>query len=356
VTIDISSGNLGGTKTVAAVNGVATFTDLSMNKNGSFTLTASDGALGSATSEAFTFGAKLVFQAQPTTTIAGETINQIRVLVEDAGGHLLTGDNSAVTLSIASGPDATLMGTVTVNAVNGVATFDDIVLQTAGAYKLSATDGTLKSATSGNFNINPDAPTQMTFLRDASDVVAGAKMTSIRVQLQDQFGNLATNYKSAVTLTVADGPGAITGDTSVNVSNGIATFNSVSLRTAGTYTLHVATGGLDLDASSITVTAAAARALAFSQLPTATTVNTSISPAIVVDVVDNFGNVIAGSTVNITLSSNGGKNALAGTKTVAAVSGHATFSDVKLTKAGSFKIKASARGLRSVTASAIVIS
>jgi hypothetical protein len=356
VTIDISSGNLGGTKTVAAVNGVATFTDLSMNKNGSFTLTATDGALGSATSAAFTFGAKLVFQAQPTTTIAGETINQIRVLVEDAGGHLLTGDNSAVTLSIASGPDATLMGTVTVNAVNGVATFDDIILQTAGTYKLSATDGTLKSATSGNFNINPDAPTQMTFLRDASDVVAGAKMTSIRVQLQDQFGNLATNYKSAVTLTVADGPGAITGDTSVNVSNGIATFNSVSLRTAGTYTLHLATGGLDLDTSSITVVAAAARALAFSQLPTATTVNTSISPAIVVDVVDNFGNVIAGSTVNITLSSNGGKNALAGTKTVAAVGGHATFSDVKLTKTGSFKIKASAQGLRSVTASAIVIS
>src|SRR5207237_6099871 len=46
---------LGGTLTVAAVGGVATFSDLSLNKAGTgYTLTAADGTLTGATSAAFT--------------------------------------------------------------------------------------------------------------------------------------------------------------------------------------------------------------------------------------------------------------------------------------------------------------
>ena len=47
-------GTLSGTTTVAAVNGVATFSNLSINKVGTgYTLTASDGSLTAATSSSF---------------------------------------------------------------------------------------------------------------------------------------------------------------------------------------------------------------------------------------------------------------------------------------------------------------
>jgi hypothetical protein len=45
---------LNGTKTVNAVNGVATFSNLSINKTGTFTLVASATGLSAATSTSFT--------------------------------------------------------------------------------------------------------------------------------------------------------------------------------------------------------------------------------------------------------------------------------------------------------------
>src|SRR5207245_1276236 len=74
-----ASGTLAGTKTVAAVNGVATFSTLSLNVAGTgYTLTATATALTGATSNAFNIGAgaaaKLAFSVQPTNAAAGSAI------------------------------------------------------------------------------------------------------------------------------------------------------------------------------------------------------------------------------------------------------------------------------------------
>src|SRR6059058_3222316 len=73
-----ASGTLAGTKTVAAVNGVATFSTLSLNLAGTgYTLTAAATGLTGATSNAFTISstvgpaAKLAFTVQPSNTAAG---------------------------------------------------------------------------------------------------------------------------------------------------------------------------------------------------------------------------------------------------------------------------------------------
>src|SRR5207302_10919517 len=67
---------LSGTTTVAAVNGVATFLDLSLNKTGTgYWLTATATGLN-ATSSGFTItpgaATQLVFGTQPGTTVAGQ--------------------------------------------------------------------------------------------------------------------------------------------------------------------------------------------------------------------------------------------------------------------------------------------
>src|SRR5205823_3675335 len=71
------TGTLSGTKTVAAVAGVATFSGLSIDKAGTgYTLTAT--GAGSTTSAAFNITAgtatQLVFSVQPSTTVAGAAI------------------------------------------------------------------------------------------------------------------------------------------------------------------------------------------------------------------------------------------------------------------------------------------
>src|SRR5207245_501858 len=85
-----ASGTLAGTPTVAAVNGVATFANLSIDNPGTgYTLTASATGLTSATPSPCTSGvgaaAKLVFTVQPSNAAAGAAITPaVQVAVQDA--------------------------------------------------------------------------------------------------------------------------------------------------------------------------------------------------------------------------------------------------------------------------------
>src|SRR5213078_4121744 len=78
-------------KTVAAVAGVATFADLSVDKaGGGYTLQATAGSL-TAPSQSFTISpaaaAKLAFTVQPSMTQAGATITPaVRVIARDPFG------------------------------------------------------------------------------------------------------------------------------------------------------------------------------------------------------------------------------------------------------------------------------
>jgi uncharacterized delta-60 repeat protein len=105
--------------------------------------------------------AELAFAQQPVSTTASSTLSPITVNVEDATGTLLTSDNSNVSLALGIGPaGATLGGTTTVAAINGVATFSDLTLPSAGNYTLAATDGTDIPATSTTFTIKSPTPAE----------------------------------------------------------------------------------------------------------------------------------------------------------------------------------------------------
>src|SRR5205814_8097473 len=83
-----STGTLSGTKTVAAVAGVASFSGLSIDKAGTgYTLTAT--GAGSATSAAFNItpatATALVFSVEPTNTVAGAAITPAVQITAQAG-------------------------------------------------------------------------------------------------------------------------------------------------------------------------------------------------------------------------------------------------------------------------------
>ena len=158
---DPGGGALAGTTAVHAVNGVATFAALSINKLGTgYSLTAAAAGLAGATSAAFDIGvgpaARLVFTAQPSNANAGATIAPaVQVAVQDAGGNAETAFTGNVTIAIGTNPGGgTLSGTTTVQAVAGVATFSGLSIAQAGSgYTLKATSSTLTSAASTPFTI-----------------------------------------------------------------------------------------------------------------------------------------------------------------------------------------------------------
>jgi hypothetical protein len=251
VTLTLSGGTfVGGGTTVTAQmsSGVATFANLLISAAGTYTLTATDGQLTSATSSSFTIAAstRLAFTQQPTQTVAGIAISpSVAVAVENSAGNVITTDNSFVTLTLSHGCFANGSTTSTMQAVNGVATFGSLVIDATGSYNLVATDGALPSVQSNPFNIVAQA-TQLVFTQQPNNTYAGEAVNpSVAVSLEDGFGNVATGNTSIVTLTLSGGTFFGGGTTATAAAvNGVASFNNLVLLAAGTYTLTATDTGL----------------------------------------------------------------------------------------------------------------
>src|SRR5205823_1840043 len=141
VTVAIGTNPGGGTRSgarrVAAVEGVARFANLAIDKVGTgYTLTAT--GAGSATSAAFNITAgtatALVFSVQPTNTVAGATITPaVQLTAQDGSGNTATGFTGNITVAIGTNPGGgTLSGTATVAASGAVATSSGRTIDRAG--------------------------------------------------------------------------------------------------------------------------------------------------------------------------------------------------------------------------------
>ena len=103
--------------------------------------------------------AKVVITKQPTKAVAGTTSSQpLVVAVKDATGKIETGVHFRVTLELASGPKGGVFAPVTVDAVNGVATFNVVAPAVAGAYTFRATVWGLPAAVSSNIAVTKTQP------------------------------------------------------------------------------------------------------------------------------------------------------------------------------------------------------
>ena len=177
-----AGGTLSGTLTQAAVNGVATFANLSIDRLGTgYTLTAASTGLTAATSAAFNVIAapstKLVFGAQPTSVPKGAAIAPpVTVRILDALGNLTT-STASVTVAIGTNPaGGVLSGTKTIAAVAGVATFSTLSIDKAGVgYTLTAASTGLTGATSTPFDIGAATKILVETKADGTGVVVPAQ-------------------------------------------------------------------------------------------------------------------------------------------------------------------------------------
>ncbi len=246
-------------------------------------------------------------------------------------------------------------GRVDVEA-NGVYTVKlnaNSVKDTTGNAVAAKTLGTITLATAAKLVFTTQPPKTAT----AGKAVA----PSVVVKIEDQAGNVITTDTSTVTIGVGTGPSGatVTGTASVAAKAGVATFSNLLLTKAGTYTLK-ATDGSDTAgiSSSLVVNPAAAAKLVFLQSPVASKVGKPITPAVTVLIEDSLGNIVTTNTTTVKLTTatapSGG--ALSGTVSVAAVAGKATFSNLLLSKAGSYSLKATDGSLVAVTSSVFAVS
>ena len=249
---------LAGTTTVAAVNGVATFSDLSIKDAGTgYTLSAASPNLTSATSTPFDVvtgpPAKLTFTVQPVTTIARTPMPTLVVAVQDAAGNTVNAGNS-ITLTIGTNPGhGSLSGPTIVTAVNGVATFSGVSISNPGiGYTFIAralfAGGTNVNVTSIPFDMVTGPATKLGFTVQPVTTSPGAKLTpAVAVAVQDLAGNtvIAATKSITVALGTNAGSGTLSGTTTVAVVNGVATFSDLSIDNSGAgYTLTAAAANL----------------------------------------------------------------------------------------------------------------
>ena len=372
------SGTLGGTATVAAVNGVASFANLAISQAGTgYTLSAAASGLTGATSGAFDVTAaratQLGFSVQPASVTAGTSIAPaVKVTARDATGSVATGFSGAVTLSISAGTGtagAILSGTVTANAVAGVATFANLSVDNSGTgYRLSAVAAGVSGATSTPFTVNPGAAALVTFTvhpgsAAAATIIPGATGPTIQATVRDDLGNPVKTFNSNVTIAIVTNPagGVLLGTTTVAAANGVANFNDLTIdkATAG-YRLGISAAGLVPDTSNaFSISAGQATSLVFTVQPSNATALAPITPAIRVTAFDAQGNQATGFTGNVTLAiaNNPGGGTLSGITTVGAANGVAVFSGLSISLAGvGYTLQATAAGLVGATSVAFNIN
>ena len=266
-----SGDTLKGTLTATVNNGVAVFSGLTLKDAAQgVTITATAAGLTSVTTQPFnvTLGAtRLVVTTeppQPPSTVAAGTTFTMVVSAEDGLGNVDTTYDGPITLTLAANPgNAILGGTLEVGATNGIATFSDLTLNEPGdGYTILATANGLTSVTTAGFDVTEPPATHLVLATPPPSELAAGTGFGLVVDAEDDQGQIDTNYNSTVTVALAGGPsGASLGGTvSVTANDGVATFNGLTLDTAGTgYTLQLSSGNLEgVTSESIQVDPAAA--------------------------------------------------------------------------------------------------
>ena len=293
---DITTGNSIGTDSHGLTYSPGTGYDLATGLGSPNTQALMPTLVGSST---------LAFGQQPTPAAAGAIMPTVTVDVENSAGSIVTSDNSYVTLSLGTNPfGGRLLGTTTVQAVNGVATFSGLWVDAAGTgYTLIATDGELASATSNAFNITANAaqPVLVTPASAGSNPVTTTS-TSLSVQASDPNSQSLTYTWSAVSVPSGAAAPTFSPNGTTAASATTATFSA-----RGAYTLDVVftdSSGYSRD-SSISVSVVST-AISLGVSPSAITISADSQEQFSAVFLDQFGNNLGAVSLPVTWSAAGG--------------------------------------------------
>ncbi|MCH7876459.1 MAG: Ig-like domain-containing protein, partial [Gemmatimonadetes bacterium] len=140
-------------------------------------------------------GAALAFTVQPTTTTTASVISPaVDVTIHDAFGNIATGTSATIALSFSGSPSgADLLGTTSIAAVEGTASFADLRIEQPGfGYRLAADADGLTAAVSDPFDVTQNVEA-VTVTPDAVTLDALGNTTQLTATATDGVGNPIPN-------------------------------------------------------------------------------------------------------------------------------------------------------------------
>ena len=300
---------------------------------------------------------KLAFIHQPADTAAGATIAPpVTVQIEDSFNNAVHTANIQVTLQV-SPIIARLSGPLSFAAqptdANGLATFPSLSISQVGQYELLAESSGITSATSNPFNIHAGTASKITATAGTpqSALVQTVYGEPLQVTVTDTAGIPVSGVPVVFTAPASGPSGLFGGQPTITVNTDaqghaapVITANS----TAGAFSVTASSTALSGTASfALTNLPVGSSLLAFVQQPADTSAGATISP-VVVGLTDGGGNPVANASVTLSLS--GSTAMLGGALTaITGANGQATFGDLSITAAGSYRLMAVSGSITAVS-------
>jgi streptogramin lyase len=207
VTVGLASNpggtTLGGTVTVAASGGVATFSGLTLTQAASgYTLYVSGSGPISTTSSAITVtpasATQLVFTQPPPSTVQVSTPFSMQASIEDAYGNVVTTASATVSVAFANNPTgATLGGTLSVTTSQGVASFTNLTINKIGSgYTLGVSNSGLSSATSNPINVTKNGNAAIALFAPAGNPAPDLSLAPLVLDSPDLWDGLGLKKRA----------------------------------------------------------------------------------------------------------------------------------------------------------------
>ncbi|MEJ2152679.1 MAG: invasin domain 3-containing protein, partial [Gemmatimonadota bacterium] len=263
VALSTNHGSLGG----VLDNGDGTYTAIltasTLPQTATITGTVNATPITDTATVAFVIGSadRLEIVQQPSTTAVGALfVPRVSVRVVDANGNTVPSFTGPISVAIGNNPGGgSLIGTTTVNAVGGTATFPNLAISQAGSgYTLVFSGAGFTPVTSIPFTVTAGGASGATSTITANPTsipADGASTSTITVQLKDGGGSNETNGGDLVTLSTTAGTLSSVTDN----NDGTYTATLTSSTTAGTATITGTVNGGPI-ASSAAVTFSAGSA------------------------------------------------------------------------------------------------
>ena len=294
------------------------------------------------------FTPTLTISATPTGSKAGTKLTSFTVKVIDPQtSQVFTGYTASISLTLNGGTfDAS--STPVVTAVAGVATFNNLIIDTPGSYTITAVTTGGTTVTGSSFTVGAGPATHFSVTGFPNPTPAGTA-GNFTVTALDSQGSKSTSYTGTVKFTSSDSAATLpTNYTFVSGDAGAHTF-SATLKTAGSSGSITATdtGNESITGSQTGITTQAgtpANLVTTAGTPQITSVGAPFPAALSAKVTDAGNNPMAGVTVAFTAPTLGASAVLT-IPGVTDASGIATVNAMANFVPGSYNITASVNSL-----------
>lgn len=311
---------------------------------------------------------QLVFTSEPaSTTTAGSASLSFSVTVENNNTPVTSGTGSTDFIAITSSCTLTGNGSP-VQAVSGVASFSGIAITTGATCSLTATDQTSPNAgiagVSTSITVTPTGAIKLGYTpAPPATATISAAMATFKVSIEDQYGNVVTTVGPDSILVSPSAGCTLSATANASTASGVATFTSITF-TAGssscTLTASDQTGGdtgFTNAVSAVNVASTAPAEVGFTVQPATSVAAGTVLPSFAVSVEQGNGVVVASGTGSIDVINLTSACTLAGTTSVAAIGGVATFTAFTIKTGSSCPLVATdaTRALLTATSTAVSV-